>query len=62
MVSSLDRARDAIGLVAATVDALAGVVGHTIFGEGLVDGRAATHGIVFMRMCLNPVNSLSAAV
>src|SRR5438034_6560104 len=45
-VSSLDGARDAIDLVAATVDA-PGLVEHAIFGEDLVDGRAATGGIVF---------------
>jgi hypothetical protein len=38
-VSSLDRARDAIDLVAATVDAL-GLEEHAIFGEDLGDGRA----------------------
>src|SRR5881409_1489938 len=45
-VSSLDRARDAIDLVAATVDA-PGLVEHAIFGEDLVDGRAPTRGVVF---------------
>jgi hypothetical protein len=42
-VSSLDRACDAIDLVAATVDA-PGLVEHAIFGEDLVDGRAPTRG------------------
>ena len=46
-MSSLDRARDAIDLVAATMDAAAGVVEHAIFGEDLVDGRAPTRGVVF---------------
>ena len=46
-VSSLDRARDSIELVAASVDASLGIVEHTIFGEDLVNGRAPTHGINF---------------
>src|SRR5207253_11203122 len=45
-VSSLDRARDAIDLVPASVDAL-GLVKHAIFGEDLVDGRAPTRRVVF---------------
>src|SRR5258708_11961425 len=45
-VSSLDRARDAIDLVAATVDA-PGLVEHAIFGEDLVDCRAPMRGVVF---------------
>jgi hypothetical protein len=45
-VSSLNRARDAIDLVAATVDAV-GFVEHAIFGEDLVDGSAPTRGVVF---------------
>jgi hypothetical protein len=45
-VSSSDRARDAIDLVAATVDAFGGVVEHTIFGVDLFDSRAPTRGIV----------------
>src|SRR2546430_12892313 len=45
-VSRLDRARDAIDLVAATVDA-PGLVEHAIFGEDLVDRRAAARGVVF---------------
>src|ERR1700737_2622683 len=45
-VSSFDRARDAIDLVAATVDA-PGLEEHAIFGEDLVDGRAPTRGVVF---------------
>jgi hypothetical protein len=36
-MSALDRARDAIDLVAATIDAPAGVVEHAIFGEDLVE-------------------------
>src|SRR5690348_9242827 len=43
---SLDRAGDAIDLVAATVDAPR-LVEHAIFGEDLVDGRAPTPGVVF---------------
>src|SRR5262249_5689966 len=46
-VSGPDRARDAVDLAAATVDAPAGVVEHAIFGEDLVDGRAPTRGVVF---------------
>src|SRR5207253_1659874 len=46
-VSSPDRARDAIDLVAPTVDALAGIVEHAILGEHLVDGRAPARGIIF---------------
>jgi hypothetical protein len=45
-VSSPDRARDAIDLVAATVDAL-GLIEHAIFGEYLVDGPAPTRRVVF---------------
>jgi len=46
-MSALDRARDAIDLVAATIDAPVGVVEHAIFGEDLVDGRASARGVVF---------------
>src|SRR5437773_11247617 len=46
-VSSLDLARDAIDLVAATVDALGGVVEHAIFGVDLVVSRAPTRAVVF---------------
>jgi hypothetical protein len=46
-VSSLDRARDAIDLVPATVDARFGVVKHPIFGPDLVDSRASAGGVVF---------------
>src|SRR5260370_37327556 len=46
-VSSLDRARDAINLVAATVDTLAGIIENDILGVKLVDGRAPTRGVVF---------------
>src|SRR5439155_56948 len=38
-VSSLDRARDSIDLVAASVDASLGIVEHAIFGEDLVYRR-----------------------
>src|SRR6266852_5472637 len=44
-VSRPDRARDAIDLVAATVDALIGIVEHTIFGVDFVDGRAPARGV-----------------
>src|SRR4029077_12868228 len=46
-MSRLDRARDAIDLVAAPNSALAGIVEHAIFGPEFVDGRAPTRGIVF---------------
>src|SRR6266516_3544535 len=46
-VSRLDRPRDAIHLVAATIDTSIRIVEHGIFGEDLVDGCAATHGVVF---------------
>ena len=45
-MSRLDRARDAINLVAATMDAL-GLIEHAILGEYLVDGRAPASGVVF---------------
>ena len=43
-MSSPERARDAIDLVAATVNAPAGFVEHAIFGEDLVNGCAPTLG------------------
>ncbi len=46
-VSGPDRARDAIDLVAATVDAPVGVVEHAIFGEDIVNGRPPSRGVVF---------------
>ena len=46
-MSALDRARDAIDLVAATLDAPVEVVEHAIFGEDLVDGRPSARGVVF---------------
>src|SRR5246500_3161844 len=46
-MSRLDRARDAIDLVAATNSALAGIVEHAIFSPEFVDGRTPTRGIVF---------------
>ncbi|MGB7282848.1 MAG: hypothetical protein WBE13_11340 [Candidatus Acidiferrum sp.] len=46
-VSSLDRARDAVDLVPATVDTLTGIEEHAIFGVDLIDGRAPARGIVF---------------
>jgi hypothetical protein len=46
-VSSPDRARDAIDLVAATVDARFGIVEHTILVPDLVDDRTPTRRVVF---------------
>ena len=46
-MSGLDRARDAIDLVAGTIDATIAVVEHAIFGEDLVDGRTPARGVVF---------------
>ena len=46
-MSSLDHARDAVDLVAATVSAAVGVVEHAIFIVDLVNGRATTRGVVF---------------
>ncbi len=45
-VSSLDRARDSIDLVAASVDASLGIVEHAIFGEDLVNRRTPTRRVV----------------
>src|SRR3954454_301432 len=45
-VSSLDRARDSIDLVAASVDASLGIVEHAIFGEDFVNRRAPTCRVV----------------
>jgi hypothetical protein len=42
-VSSLDRARNTIDLVAATIDA-PGLVEQAVFGEDLVDSRAPARG------------------
>jgi hypothetical protein len=44
---ALDRARNAIDLVAATVDARFGVVKHAVFGPDLINDRAPTRGVVF---------------
>src|SRR5713101_5153010 len=41
-----DLARDAVDLVAATIDSLAGVVEHAIFGVELLNGRAPARGVV----------------
>ena len=46
-VSSLDCTRDAIDLVAASVDASLGIVEDAIFVKYLVYGCAPTRGIVF---------------
>src|SRR5713226_6949315 len=45
-VSSLDRARDSIDLVAASVDTSLGIVEHAIFGEDLRSRRAPTRRVV----------------
>ena len=45
-VSGLDRARDSIDLVAASVDASLGIVEHAIFGEDLVYRRAPARRVV----------------
>ncbi len=45
-LSSPDRARDAIDLVAAMVDALGRFVEHAIFGEYLFDSCAPTRRVV----------------
>jgi hypothetical protein len=46
-VSGPDRGRDAIDLVAATVDTFGGIVKNAIFSEDLVDGGTPTRGVVF---------------
>src|SRR5205823_14068080 len=46
ILSNLDRTRDAIDFVAATVDA-SGLVEHAIFGEDLVDGRGPPRWVIF---------------
>src|SRR6202043_3765273 len=43
------HARDAIDLVAATVDTFVGIVEHTIFVPHLVDCSATTHGVIFAK-------------
>src|SRR5262249_36438498 len=48
-VSSPDRARNAINLVAATVDARFGIVEHAIFREYLLDGCAPTCRVIFTK-------------
>src|SRR5438552_11183322 len=45
-VSSPDHARNAINLIAATVDARFGIIEHAVFGPDLVDSCAPTRGIV----------------
>jgi len=42
-----DHARDTIDVVAATIDALAGVVEHGIFSEDLVDSHAPPRRVLF---------------
>src|SRR5580692_2628128 len=46
-MSRLDRARDAIDLVAATNSALAGIVEHFTLAPELVAGRSSARGIAF---------------
>ena len=46
-MSRLDRARDAIDLVTATVNAGFWIVEDTILIPEVIDGRAPTRGIVF---------------
>src|SRR5712692_3467606 len=48
-VCNPDRARDAIDLVAATVDTFVGIVEHTIFVPHLIDCSATTHGVIFAK-------------
>src|SRR4029077_12023699 len=48
-MSSLDHARDAVDLVAATVGAAVGVIENAIFVVDLVNGRATTRGVVFAK-------------
>ena len=62
-VCSLDRARDAIDLVAATVDAPAGVVEHAIFGEDLAayDAIIVGAGTRFGRLSSQMANFLDQA-
>src|SRR5881227_3471526 len=45
-VNSPDRARNAINLIAATVDARFGIIEHAVFGPDLVDSCAPTRRIV----------------
>jgi hypothetical protein len=45
-VSSPDRARNAINLIAATVDARLGIIEHAVLGPDLVDSRTPTRRIV----------------
>ena len=46
-VSGLDHGGDTIDLGATTVDFLAGIVEHAIFGENLVDGPTPARRVVF---------------
>ena len=46
-VGSPDFARDAVDLFPATIDSLAGIVEHAIFGVELLNGRAPARGVVF---------------
>src|SRR2546425_10911057 len=45
-VSSLDRARDSIDLIAASVDSSLGIVEHAIFLEDFVNCRAPTRRVI----------------
>ena len=46
-MSNLDRGRDTVDLVVATIGALAGVVEHDIFGVEFLDGRTSPRRVVF---------------
>src|SRR5260370_23192120 len=67
-VSSLDRARDSIDLVAASVYASLGIVEHAIFGEDLVNRRAPARRVVLtedvvsipVHQCRYPVQHASS--
>src|SRR5438552_10309320 len=56
-VSSLDRARDSINLVAASVDASLGIVEHAISGEDFVNRRAPTRRVVLTEDVLETCGS-----
>jgi hypothetical protein len=47
-VSGFDLAGHAINLVTAAVDAVR-LIEHAVFGENLVDSRAAAHRVVFTK-------------
>jgi hypothetical protein len=47
MVHSPEFARDAVDLVAATIDSPFGIIKYRVLGEDLVNGFAPAHRIVF---------------